>query len=296
MRECIIVGGGIIGATIAKTLGMYMNNILLIDADLPMAGTAPSGGHLKPSWFGGMKKEEYSPSMDLLDNTWGILSEEFDVVTIGVRVAKAKVYRVDTDYVTKWAETHRTLGAVQSIENVLGRPVVTVKDIKGLHREECELLIVATGVWAVELVDWKGVSVQAKQGVSFRMKGRLPQPFIIPWAPYKQIVAHQQTDNSIWIGDGSAILSRNWNEERTQSCLARCQKALGRRLVAYRNNPPDPLQTRRGLRAYCTHSKEEPCLYQQLGPNCFLVTGAGKSGTIAAGFAAHKLLKHVGAI
>lgn len=289
MIDCIVVGKGILGATIAESLRKHME-VLVIDCEYPMAGTSPSGGHLKPSWFGTMSKAEYEPAMELLDEIWGLTSDEF-VIMGSLGLAKTKVYRVDTDKVT----TKYTVGKVTEVLNIEGEPEIKVqRGTTSILKYRCKLLILATGVWAGAF-DF-GVECDPKQGVSFRMPGKLNKPFISPWAPYKQVVAHQQTENSIWVGDGSAILSKNWTDKRTEECKARCQRTLGKKLVAYRNNPPAPLEVRKGLRAYCTHPKSEPCLFKQVGPNIFLVTGAGKSGTIAAGFCARKILMHVGAL
>lgn len=289
MLDCIIVGNGILGATIAESLRKQKLETLVIDAHLPMAGTSPSGGHLKPSWFGGMDKAEYEPAMQLLDETWGLSVDEF-VIIGSLGLVKTKVYRVDTDKVG----TKHIVGKVTEVENVEHEPVVTVLRGEQLSKYRCKLLILATGVWA-NTFDF-GVECASKQGVSFRMPGKLSKPFIFPWAPYKQVVAHQQTENSIWIGDGSAILSKNWTDKRTAECLARCQSTLGKKLVTYRSNPPAPLETRKGLRAYCEHPKNEPCLFKLVTDKLIIATGAGKSGTIAAGFCARRILMHVGAL
>lgn len=289
MRDAIVVGAGIIGSTVAESLRKHMNNVLVIDSHEPMSGTKPSGGHLKPSWFGGMKKEEYEPAMELLDDIWGLHTEEFTVFS-GIATSKAIVFRVDTDKVV----TQHIRGQVLELDNLTGKVAVTFRSgLKGIQTEECKLLVLATGAWADQLT---GVDCTSKQGVSFRLPGRLPKPFIAPWAPYKQVVVHQQTSNTIWAGDGSAIIPSNWNDKRTENCLQRCQTALGRRLVNYRSNAPAPIETRVGLRAYCEHPKNEPCLFKQLATNVFVATGAGKSGTISAGWVTRKILQHVGAI
>ena len=145
--------------------------------------------------------------------------------------------------------------------------------------ERCRLLVVATGVWCNEL--FPELRIQRKQGVSFRLAGKLTRPFIKPWAPYKQVVAHQQSAGELWVGDGSAILEKNWDENRVKQCLTRCQKAVG--------VSQPPLKTLTGLRAY-SPSGNDPCVLKKVGPRAWVATGAGKSGTIAAGWVANKLL------
>src|SRR6266403_1777366 len=77
VRDVIVVGAGIIGATVSKALADQGRDVLTLDDGRPLSGTGPSGGHLKSSWFGGMEKEEWEPAMELLNETWGLIEEEF---------------------------------------------------------------------------------------------------------------------------------------------------------------------------------------------------------------------------
>jgi glycine/D-amino acid oxidase-like deaminating enzyme len=274
MKDAIVVGGGIIGATVALALRKTGREVLLLDDGRPMSGTAPSGGHLKPSWFSGMKKDEYDPAMELLEDIWGMTSENFQIRPTGVQT---KVYRVDTDKVLDIFKTRATVTSIEHLENF---PLVRFRQLSANKEERCRLLVVATGAWCKELLP--ELTVQAKQGVSFRVTGSIATPFIKPWAPYKQIVAHQQEEKEIWIGDGTAILSKNWEEKHILACQERCLAAL----------PPDSRKVHRvvsGFRAYIK-DKSGPCLLKQLGPRAWVTTGAGKGGTIAAGWAARRIL------
>lgn len=273
VKDVIVVGAGIIGATIAKAFSDRGLDVVLLDDAREMSGTAPSGGHLKPSWFGDLKKKDYEPAMKLLDETWGLLEEQFSVRAVGVTWAYTTVYRVDTDAVVSYPKETATVVSLREKENL---PVVRLEDGREIQGR---LLVVATGVWAQQLVP--GMQITAKRGVSFRLPGQLKKgPFIKPWAPFKQVVAHQQSDSEIWVGDGSAIIAENWTDGRTQACLDRCQRAVGR-IVA-------PIRTLTGYRPYA--KSEGPCLLQKIGPSAWVATGAGKSGTIAAGWAAFRLL------
>lgn len=269
--DCIVVGCGIIGATIALALRAQGREVTIFDANKLKAGTTPSGGHLKPSWFGGMSKQDYEPAMELLDNVWGLKEEQFKIWPVG----STTVFRVDTDVVKK---TQYTAASVTNINLQAAVPMVTLSTGEA---HKCRLLIVATGVWAAGF--FPEIKITAKQGVSFRFNGTLLRPFIKPWAPFKQVVAHQQASNEIWVGDGSAILESNWTTERTAQCQTRCKSTLGKVASAL------PSQTLVGLRPY-VESGKDPCLFKQVSPRCFVVTGAGKSGTIAAGWSARKII------
>lgn len=269
--DCVVIGCGIIGATIALALRAQGRGVTIFDANKSKAGTTPSGGHLKPSWFGGMSKTDYEPAMELLDTTWGLKEEQFKIWPVG----STTVYRVDTDVVKKTQYTEAIVSSVNLQESL-----PTIKLSTGATYK-CQLLIVATGVWAAEF--FPEIKITAKQGVSFRFNGTLLRPFIKPWAPFKQVVAHQQSSNEIWVGDGSAILETNWTTERTNQCQVRCKSNLGKVASTL------PSQTLIGLRPY-TESGKDPCLFKQVSPKCFVITGAGKSGTIAAGWAARRII------
>jgi len=276
MRDAIVVGSGVIGATVAEALKKQGRDVLVLDDEQPLAGSRPSGGHLKPSWFSGMKKADYEPAMELLADVWGMTSEQFKLWPTGIKVT---VYRVDTDVLV---QTEKTVAHVSSVAHINNYPSVhfAASDSEKIVEERCRLLVLATGVWAGELIP--GVQCIAKQGVSFRFAGKVV-PFIKPWAPYKQVVAHQQGQNEIWVGDGSAILPQNWTDDRTKQCLERCRGAI-------KANEKSPLRVLTGLRPYCKTTGGDPCLLQQLGPRAWVATGAGKSGTIAAGWVARRIL------
>lgn len=273
MRDIIIVGSGIIGATVSAVLRKQGMDVLTLDDRRLLAGTTPSGGHLKPSWFGGMKKTDYEPAMELLDSTWELLAEEFKLWPTWV---KTTVYRVNTDKVLLAPYTFAT---VQKIEHLDNYPVV--RYLGG--EERCRLLLVAAGAWCNQLLPQ--FNITAKRGVSYRFRKTLEEPFIKPWAPYKQIVAHQQSAEEVWVGDGTAILDKNWTDLIARKCLGRCRSALGlgRDL---------PLRTLEGLRPYTTNNGD-PCLFTSVGPRAWIATGAGKMGTIAAGWVARRLLRMV---
>lgn len=280
VKDVIVVGCGIVGATIALALRKQGRQVLILDSNKPLSGTKPSGGHLKPSWLGGMPKSEYVPAMEMLEEIWGMEKSEFQLKPTGLYTT---VHRVNTEQVI---QTKHTQGEVNKLICRQQRhPIVQWASATGKRRVmRCSLLIVATGVWCQELlpnVFPTKKELQAKQGVSFRIHGSTI-PFIKPWAPYKQVVAHQQSPGEIWVGDGSAILPQNWHDERTEQCLSRC-------LFALRLDRKKHLKTIVGLRAYCKSSKD-PCVLKKVGPSAYVVTGAAKMGTIAAGWAARRII------
>ena len=266
MRDAIVIGCGIIGATVSSALRERGDDVLCLDDGRPLAGTPASGGHIKVSWLGGMPEVEYLPALRVLDEVWGLKEETYKTPK-----GTEQMYRVDTEQVV---ECPRTIGKAIRVDHLGDYPVVEMSG----GAERCRLLVIATGAWSHQLLP--EIITTAKQGVSFYMLGRV-SPLIYPWAPYKQVVAHQQDHRRFWVGDGSAIIPKNWGDTESKS-LKRCLEVVGEHKV---------VETRMGLRPYAKHGDTVPCLLTQLGPRAWVATGAGKLGTIAAGWVVHRVLK-----
>ncbi len=259
---------------------MNGRSVLLLDGSKPKSGTKASGGHIRPEWIGGMLMEQCERSIDMLRKVWHVYDEQYYDVQKGKFV---QFYRVDSDELTKigW----RTPETVSKINDWKLNPVVTTssgEEYKG------QMLILASGIWTNDLLPPAyRINLQGKQGISFRFKGELDQPFTKEWAPYKQIVAHQQTADQVWIGDGTSILEKNWDVSRREASLARCQEELGSKFLH--------LRSIEGVRPYVKPDDKQhptdPCYFKQLFPRVFVVTGSNKSGTISAGWSAIKILE-----
>jgi glycine/D-amino acid oxidase-like deaminating enzyme len=292
----IVIGGGVIGRTIALALAEQKSKVVIIDSNTANAGTKASGGHLKPSWFGSMPKTEYSKALELLDRLWGVHEDKFRIYPTKM---KTVVYRVDTDKVLSPINNNYVKLIKGTVCRIYpkqhGTTVLYKSHLTKTSKElVCRNLIVATGVWVTEL--FPELQFQSKAGVSFRVQNtKLIEPFISPWAPYKQVVAHQQSAQEVWIGDGSAILESNWTTERTNQCKARCLDSLRNKVTSSTNVHNSVVKTQQGVRAYPVVKKDKslPCLYQQPANNIWVVSGAGKNGTIAAGWAAGRLIHEI---
>ena len=280
MYDVIVVGNGIMGATISAALRQQHMEVLTIDDGREGSGTKPSGGHIKFSWSG-MRPELYAPAFRLLDDLWGLNEEKFLILP---QNKEDTLFRLDIDLMRAKASENCHIGKVTRITG--SSNFVEVLLGIGEQRYRARYLVLATGVWANELVN-TGTDIQSKTGVSFRAKGQLKKQFIKQWAPNKQIVAHQQSTDQIWIGDGSALLNKNWTESRTIECHKRCIASLSF------NHPF--VNTLVGNRPYV--SKEQlggdPCYFRQLSPRTYVVTGAGKRGTIASAWASLQLIAHL---
>ena len=274
IHDAIVVGAGIIGATVTKALRAQGRDVLLLDSKEEMSGTAPSGGHIKPNWIGGMAKQDYNDAMETLAKVWKIEEAQFKIWPTWI---KAVVYRVDTDIVMTYGPYLRA--KVTKVFTDREHPAVEFTNKGANCTAEGKILVIAAGVWCDRLIP--SCIIRPKQGVSFRFPG-VVEPFIKPWAPYKQVVVHQQGPNELWVGDGSAIIPQNWDNDRTNKCMNRCKNALGM-------NEVEPIRTLFGLRPYC-ETNGKPCLLQKFGEHTWLATGAAKLGTIAAGWVAKEIL------
>jgi len=121
--------------------------------------------------------------------------------------------------------------------------------------------------------------------VSFRFPGVIKQAFAEVWAPYKKIFVHPimraDGDWETWGCDGSAIIQENWDAKRVADCQSRIMRAMGSDIV--------PTAVNEGLRPF--HSGgAKPCYLELVDDRIWCTTGAGKFGSIAAGWAANELL------
>ncbi|MGL6095366.1 MAG: NAD(P)-binding protein [Fimbriiglobus sp.] len=276
VKDMIVVGGGIIGSTVAEFFRRRGIEAVLFDDGRPMGGTGPSGGHVNRNWCGKMTDADVDLSLAVLDDVWGVKTEPFDNDGRG----DLYVGRVSTDLVLA---SGRTVVTVIGVDKLDSHPRVTYVRGGETYSVRCKTLVVAAGTWCFALVP--GILTTAKQGVSFRLAGTVDKPIIRTWSPYKQVVVHQESTGVLWAGDGTAVLPQNWGS-RTETSLNRCSAELG---IALR-----PLETREGLRPYAKPIDEtHPCLFTRLGPRAWAATGAGKRGTIAAGWVAERLTKEL---
>lgn len=263
MYDAIIVGAGLFGSIIARELRSQEREVIVVDANKQNAGSTPAACLMKPGWFSGMDKVMINNALDLLDKHYG-------VETLKFRTAKL----LDID--VHWVNPRKVL----SEEKVFGS-VVEINDGSVLLSDnsvlEAKNIIVAAGVWCKHLL---GINdLVGKAGCAFTWKGHLKQPFISPWAPYKQIVGFNRGLNEIWVGDGSAILTKNWSEIRRAQSLERCASSI--------KMSKDEATSHFGIRPYIPNVK--PCYFKQLTESVWVATGGAKNGTIAAAWCAHEL-------
>lgn len=264
--EAIVVGAGLFGQVITKHLRSLGVEVTMVDGRAPNPGSKPSASLMKPSWFSGMGARYTDPALELLDRHYGVHDLRF-------RVGPARFDGV------KWCDPWR-ITAPDFLERRvvrIGRQCVVLDRGEVL---EADLIVVAAGVWTSQLLPVPGLT--GKMGAACLFPHRqIEQPFISPWAPYKQLVAFNLREH-VWVGDGSAIKPDNWTPERQQQTVDRCVRAAGldaRPRVMVGNRPYVPKKYLNG----------RPCYLEKRERNLWIATGGAKNGTIAAGWCAHEI-------
>ena len=277
MYDVIVVGAGIMGATIAEALRVVQGrDVIIIDREDPFAGSTCSGGLIKPSKFTGLGDDQMDPVLDLLGALWGGLKEQTFTIRPSGGLFKANIWRLN---MRKVFDLPYVYGKVTQV--LKDEPAVILNDDNIMR---CEMLVIAAGMGCAELlpdVFPPGV-LTAKQGASFLFRGSVKgDPFVKAWAPYKQITVHDFDDETIWASDGSALKPDNWTDDRTESCIQRCMEAMG--------TDERPAHIAVGHRPF-HKSKAKPCYLEEVADDVWVATGAGKFGSISAGWAANQLL------
>lgn len=264
MRDVIIVGGGLFGSIAAATLRGAGMDVMLIDDGRPRSGSRAAGCLMKPSWLSKMGRDNVDASFRLLDRLYGLR-------TVPLRAGPLSIS-------AEWINPDTILGS----ERVTAR-VAKVATFPGgsrvrlaptLEAHDARHVIVACGAWTRELVT--GAPVVGKVGVSLRLDSPPEDSRIDPWAPYKQLVRFS-ADGFHWAGDGTAIIDRNWTEERRRQSVERITRFAGAGEV------------REGVRPYAQTG--DPAALEEVAPGLWSLTGGGKNGTAAAGWAASRLLE-----
>lgn len=277
--DAIVVGAGLFGSIITAELRKRDLSVLVIDDHRPTSGSKPAACLMKPSWYAGLGEDVARPSLELLERHYGVHSISFKV-----SLAKANVLWCEPAVIL--GATQPWYGSVSHVEAVPGGWQVRAAPL-GADQEElvcsARLVVVAAGIWTPHLVPVDG-GLKGQAGLAFLWPGlELEQPFIDPWAPYRQLVAFNRGDG-LWVGDGSAIKEENWNQARTDMIFDRCSKAIAR-------DECDDVQNGRAIGLYGVrpYSAMKPCYLKEEEPGLWVATGGAKNGTIAAGWCAHQI-------
>lgn len=268
MHDVIVVGAGLFGSVIAASLRGQGMDVVVIDDARVGAGSKPAACLMKSGWFAGLGKEIYEPALRELDILYGVKDLNFRIGP-----GHATVHWVAPSSILIGADHD---ARVDSLTPINGGWEVMTSWILDRHPLYARRVVLATGVWANELSPI-AVDVKGQAGMAFLYpEERIDEPFISPWAPYRQLVAFNRGDG-LWVGDGTSIKHENWSSEHAKVCEERARKYV----------PVTSKPTRLfGIRPY---AKEKPCILREQMPGLWVASGGAKNGTLAAGWCGHRL-------
>ncbi len=273
MPDAIVVGAGLFGQIITKALRAHDRDVVMLDANHAMAGSGPAACLMKPSWFSSLGRDVYKPSLRLLNELYDVQEVKFAmrprVCNIGARLAYMNV---------PWIRPATILAPIPTYADVSAVVPGRVETARG-QVYEAPLIVVATGIWTERLLPQ--YRQQGQMGAAFLWKDPIDEPFIHPYAPYRQIVAFNRGDG-LWVGDGTSIKQENWTADRLEISKERCADSVGRHRSERFNDGPIVLQ---GIRPYAKGHR--PCLLEEVTEGLWVASGGAKNGTIAAGYCAH---------
>lgn len=279
--DAVVIGAGIFGSLLTRALRKAGLSTLTVDARHANAGSPPAACLMRPSWFSSMGKANYGPALEKLDELVGVQELKFKV-----RPGSTRVYWCDPKKVLLDQNECRT-GNVTGLAANGKLWEVSIVSGQKLWKAQAPLVIVAAGIWSNLLFPEIG-EIQAQAGVAWLWPdAKIEEPFIRPWAPYKQIVAFNRGDG-LWVGDGTSV--KNWNDHYKQASLERCRTAVKASLAGAEGHAvvPDALF---GYRPYV--KGPDPCMFKQVRKGVFVATGGAKNGTLAAGWCVNQLLKAI---
>lgn len=266
MGSLIVIGGGIVGKTIACHIQKMGISTTIIDAGLAESGTSACGGAVKPSPLTNMSSAELEDALNILQSCWGMEEVKFEIRPMG------KFVKVKTNVVNmnKIDDFPTTFGKVSKIHNSF---FLEGEELKA------DFFVVACGIWSNDIYPVPGL--YSKKGCGFYFEKEYGC-FVKTWAPYKQITIHpceRFGGRATWAGDGTAIIPENWSMEKVKEAMKRCRKEM--------KTIEAPFKIAVGNRPFLK-SKPRPCFFER-NKNVFCVTGAGKFGLLAAGWAAKRM-------
>lgn len=269
MLDVAIIGGGIFGCVIGKTLREGGLKVEIFDSQENGRASPAAACLMKPGWFSGFEQEEVKRSLALLDYLYGVKEIPFVLKGMGIKVPRlVPVYWVNPESILS---EPKTIGKAKVVYNHevhdKDYPLGVLVDNKII---KCKKVIVAAGIWSGDFI--KHLKVEPKAGVVFRSPGRT-EPTIDVWAPYKQLVAFNIDSKTVWAGDGTALKPESLTGERITKSAARCAPYLG---AAH--------EVIVGYRPYVKDAK--PAYLVEEEPGLWCATGGAKNGTIAAAWCA----------
>lgn len=269
--DALVIGAGLFGSVITATLRKRGMSVGLVDDHRPLAGSPPAGCLLKQSWLSSFTRDQYTASLALLDELYGLQTLLFST--------RPRLVQVPVN----WVDPRKVLLRGEAVRARVTELVPEGAMLDAGSLMEAPVVIVAAGVWTPELRPLEGGTMEGRQGIAFLAPGAPGDAVISPWAPYKQLVTFDRGDG-FWAQDGTSVNPRSWTLQKEKLSQERVERITG----------PDynwtPL---RGIRPLVRMDEKKPVYFKRHG-NVFVATGGAKNGTMGAAWAALQIARELG--
>jgi glycine/D-amino acid oxidase-like deaminating enzyme len=271
MAKVIIVGAGLFGSIAAQLAHRAGHKVTVVDAARPWAASKASGCVMAPSWVTSLDSEEIATAGKVLNSLFKVHPLAFKT-HLGLTFNAHRVDPRDVIVATDVA------GVVTSVDD--GEVHV---DSKGSNMTLRGKVLVAAGIESMNLIKMPPIRALWGASVLFQ-KDKLEHPRLHVYAPYRQAVAFQIRPSIVWMGDGTALVTKTWEREharREQETVER-----GRRLFGLNGGP---VRVQVGARPYVEGHKKG--YFAQVSPSTWVATGGAKNGTLLAALYAQKFVE-----
>lgn len=279
MYDFVVVGAGLFGSIISRTLTESGATVAVVDDGRPLSGSVPAACLMKPGWASSMHFDEYADAILLLEELYGPVTE-----------LKLRARPLAKQISVTWLDPKKILSkAAARPEHYRDRVSVAADKYVKLESTNIVLeariaVIVCTGAWAEELIPSLSGRITPKGGWAFTWSGQIADPFLQVWAPYRQLIGFNRGPDEIWCGDGTALIKKSFTSCGSMvKSMQRCIDALGSEV-----SPANGPKILAGYRPYFTGPKA-PALIEKVSPGLYVATGGGKNGTLGAAWAARQL-------
>lgn len=260
----LIVGAGIFGSLAARLAVKAGYKVTIIDCAKPLAASKCSSGLIRSSWVKSLGPAVVDTGYRVLRSLTPLISVNFTVLP----TCKAAVL--------DWVDYATLLWPVDVTDTVeeIGEGSVTLGSGRVLRGK----VLVATGAYSGHLLPLPGL--KGLVGASLRIPGEVPKPLMQVYAPYRQAMAFNIAPGTVWAGDGTAILEKNWEPApRIAKLRQRAEDFFnltgGTALV--------------GSRPYL----DKGGYFARAGKNTWVSTGGAKNGTLLAAYQAQRFLEEL---
>jgi glycine/D-amino acid oxidase-like deaminating enzyme len=261
-----IIGAGVTGSVIARVLEGAGHKVGVVDDARPFRATPASAGIIHPNWINAFRKDEVVEGLRLLDKLYKLRQVTFSDGTTAQQLSPVQY---------QWPKGKTIARKVARLNGM----DLELDSGSSMHPT---YIVICTGCWANELAGSKIQPIRATAGTAFLYEGmNIAGPMLKTWAPYKQLMVFNRDNDTVWAGDGTSILPKNYTTQREDESFERIKRVAGF----------TPTRRVTGWRPMVVGQKSGVC--EKIASNTWVVTGGSKNGTIFAAIAALRLLKEI---